>query len=73
MVHRPNAVSREGGWDRLAGGHPAKWPGLMLGAERLSPGEAWAAGLTVGPGGGPQAPLKKPPSFWAKPNREKST
>lgn len=53
--------------------------GLMLGpggggwSGELSPGEARAVGPAVGLGGDPQAPLKTPPSFWAKLNRENST
>ena len=42
-------------------------------AAGLSPGEARAVGPAVGLGGDPQAPLKMPPSFWAKLNRENST
>ena len=42
-------------------------------AGGLSPGEARAVGPAVGLGGDPQAPLKTPPSFWAKLNRENST
>ena len=61
---------------------PACWratgPGRVLGLGMgvcggLSPGEAGAVGPAVGLGGDPQAPLKMPPSFWAKLNRENST